>query len=556
MHPSGEPCRWSRNGAEEFAEIAASELRAACVDLAAATLLTQNLPPVGGRHDYALAVAGYLLRPDRMSAERAFKLMMTAWSTAEDVDQEAYRDVAASIRDTSRNLSSGGRVVGGPTLDEIAPGLPTLLARYYGWNERVQVAPERELTLSPKAAPWPVLDDAALYGLAGEIVRAIDPCTEADPVAVLLNLLAAVGNAIGRGAHQSVGAATHNLNLFVALVGETSKGRKGTSWSPIKRLLHAAEPRWVDEHVANGLSSGEGLIYAVRDRVEGESADGETIVRDEGVADKRLLVLEPELASVLKVMRRDGNTLSPIIRQAYDGDSLRTMTRNNPMRATGAHVSIIGHITTTELARYLTETESANGFANRFLWVMVRRSKLLPFGGDWRVLDTAPLVARIEAAIEFGKQSTEIAWGQSAKPLWIETYGVLSEGAPGMFGAVTGRAEAQATRLAALYAVMDTSRTIERPHLEAALAIWKYASDGARHIFGDTTGNTVADRIVEKLRAAPEGLTRTEISRMFQGHQAKDQIDAALSLLSGLGRAESRTEPTGGRTVERWFMNP
>jgi len=29
---------------------------------------------------------------------------------------------------------------------------------------------------------WPAIDDAAYYGLAGEVVRAIDPHTEADPI--------------------------------------------------------------------------------------------------------------------------------------------------------------------------------------------------------------------------------------------------------------------------------------------------------------------------------------------------------------------------------------
>ena len=557
VHPSGESCRWTRNGAEDFAELTASELRARCVDLAAATLLARHLPPIGGRHEYALAVAGYLLRPGRLDAERTFKLMMTAWSTAEDADQEAFRDVAASVRDTSSNLTNGRMVVGGPTLDEIVPGLPALLARYYGWDERVQhvVAYEHNMMPSPEVAPWPTLADAALYGPAGEIVRAVDPYTEADRVAVLLSLLAAVGNVIGRGAHLKVGPDIHYLNLFVALVGETSKGRKGTSWSPIRWLLHASEPVWADEHVANGLSSGEGLIYAVRDRVVGENANGEAIVSDEGVADKRLFVLEAELANVLKVMRRDGNTLSPILRQAYDGDCLRTMTRNNPLKATGAHISIIGHITAAELTRYLTETESANGFANRFLWIAAKRSKLLPFGGDWSALNTAPLVAQINAAIGFGQKRTEIMWGQSADQLWRETYGPLSEGAPGMFGAVTGRAEVHTIRLAALYAVMDTCRTIELPHLEAALAIWKYAADSARRIFGDATGNPVADRIMKKLRATPEGLIRTEISKVFQRHQTKEQIDSALALLVELGRVHSRLEPTDGRTSERWIAN-
>ncbi|MEJ7873117.1 MAG: hypothetical protein WKF67_12740, partial [Rubrobacteraceae bacterium] len=52
----------------------------------------------------------------------------------------------------------------------------------------------------PQRIPWPRLDEAALHGLPGDVVRAFEPHTEADPVAVLANLLAAFGNVIGRGA--------------------------------------------------------------------------------------------------------------------------------------------------------------------------------------------------------------------------------------------------------------------------------------------------------------------------------------------------------------------
>ena len=150
------------------------------------------------------------------------------------------------------------------------------------------------------------------------------------------------------------------------------------SWAYVRELMGAADERWTEERVLHGLSSGEGLIYAVRDRVEGENKKGETVVLDEGVEDKRLLVLEAELAGVLKVMSREGNTLSPVIRQAWDDGTLQTLTKNSPMKATEAHVSIIGHITKAELLRHLTETEAANGFANRFVWLLVRRSKELP----------------------------------------------------------------------------------------------------------------------------------------------------------------------------------
>jgi hypothetical protein len=143
---------------------------------------------------------------------------------------------------------------------------------------------------------WPELAEEALCGLPGKIVGAIEPHTEADPVAVLASLLAAFGNAIGRGAFFRVGADTHHLKLNIGLVGDTSKGRKGMSWSYVRELMHAADGRWTEERVLHGLSSGEGLIYAVRDRVEGVNKKGEIIVVDEGVEDKRLLVLEAELA--------------------------------------------------------------------------------------------------------------------------------------------------------------------------------------------------------------------------------------------------------------------
>jgi len=406
----------------------------------------------------------------------------------------------------------------------------------------------------PEPAPWPVLADEARYGLVGEILEAVDPHTEADRVAVLANLLAAFGNAIGRGAFVRVGADLHYLKLFAGLVGETSKGRKGTSWGPVRDLMLAVDPEWAEERVLGGLSSGEGLVFAVRDRMVGEDKDGDEVVKDEGVRDKRLFVLEPELASVLKVMAREGNTLSPIIRQAWDDGRLQVMTRNNPMKATDAHISIVGHITRAELLRHLTETEAANGFANRFAWLMVRRSKQLPFGGEWYKVDTTSLVKRLGEALEFGKSPVEIGWAKSARAIWPEIYGPLSEGKPGLFGAVVGRAEAQVVRLAALYAVLDLSEDIERGHLMAALALWEYAEASARYVFGDATGDAVADQVMETLTAAgTDGMTRTEISHRLGRNRSAERIGRALSMLLNTGRVRREQEETGGRKAERWY---
>jgi hypothetical protein len=307
---------------------------------------------------------------------------------------------------------------------------------------------------------------------------------------------------------------------------------------------------------------GEGLIHAVRDPTEkqepikdkGRVTGYQTVIVDAGVDDKRAYVVEAEFASVLRVATRDGNTLSAIIRQAWDGGNLRVMTRNNPVRARGAHISIIGHITRDELLRSLDQTERANGFANRFLYVCVRRSKCLPEGGALNDSDLNPLVERLRHALEYGRKAHELRRDGEAVALWREVYSRLSEGNKGMLGAITSRAEAQCVRLAAIYALLDCSSVIRRVHLEAALALWQYAEHSARFIFGDSLGDRLADEILGALREASDvGLSRTQLRDLFKRNVDADRIGGALACLSENGLAHSRKEMGDGRPTTRWF---
>lgn len=400
----------------------------------------------------------------------------------------------------------------------------------------------------------PELDDAALYGLAGEVVRAIEPHSEADPVALLINFLIGFGNAGGRDAHIEVGATRHGLNLFAVLVGETSKARKGSSWGFIRDLLHATDPFWAEDRVMGGLSSGEGLVFHLRDAITGVNKKGEIAVLDEGAPDKRLLALESEFAGPLRVATREGNTLSVLLRQAWDGGKLATLTRNSPIQASEAHLSVLGHITRAELLKSISETDMMGGLANRFLWLMVERSRVLPFGGQWAKVDVAPLVRRISEALDFARTVGVIRWGATARDLWASVYPALSEGSPGLLGAATSRAEAQVLRISALFAVLDVSSTIELEHLQAGLAVWGYAEKSARHIFGDVTGDPVADRIYEALEAAgDDGLSRTQIRDLFERHKNSETVTTALTSLREAGRVHMEERKTGGRPVKVWF---
>jgi len=395
--------------------------------------------------------------------------------------------------------------------------------------------------------PWPTIVKDAYHGLAGHIVHAIEPHSEADPVALLIQFLTAFGSVIGRGPHFTAEADYHALNLFAVLVGVTSKGRKGSAWGHVQRLFQPVADDWTGERIVSGLSSGEGLIWEVRDAIV---KSGNVV--DPGVQDKRLLVLEKEFASPLRAIGREGNTLSPTIRQAWESGDLRTLTKNNPARASGAHISIIGHITKDELRRYLNTTEVANGFANRFLWCCVKRSKVLPEGGRIHEVDFAPLVRRLREAVQFVQSVGEIRRDEEARAIWCTVYEELSAGRLGLLGAATSRAEAQVMRLACLYALLDMSYVVQREHLEAALALWEYCEASVHYIFGDTLGDPVADDLLRALRAQPDGLTRTQMRDLFGRNRKACEMDRALGVLLEHSLARPIREPTTGRPIERW----
>jgi hypothetical protein len=407
--------------------------------------------------------------------------------------------------------------------------------------------------------PAPMTRDA-YYGVVGQIVDAIEPHTEADPHAVLVQTLVGLGNLLGRGARFAVEADEHTTVLYALVVGETAKGRKGTSLGYVRKLLAHADSDYNSKRVANGLSSGEGLVWTVRDEAskllkpEDDGGEWTEEVVDPGIEDKRLLVIESEFAQALKVMARPGNTLSPALRGLWDNGVAGMLTKHDPTKATNAHVSIIGHIVRNELRRELAATEQANGFANRFLFCCAQRSKELPNGGAFELgMNLALEVSNIVQKAALICKGAPLVRDDQAQALWVQEYSRLSAGAPGMLGAVTGRAEALVTRLSLLYAILDESHRIRVGHLAAALEVWRYCEDSAKYIFGDATGDPVADEILTALLSAgAKGMSRTEVRDLFSRHRT-DRVGSALTALTLAGLASYEKVETGGRPAERWF---
>jgi hypothetical protein len=404
--------------------------------------------------------------------------------------------------------------------------------------------------------PWPVLDRAAYHGLAGEVIAALSPQTESDPIALLLQYLVSFGNAVGRKPYYIVEASRHYTNLFAVLVGQTAKSRKGTSAERIRRIFEMVDPNWANWRAQGGMSSGEGVIWAVRDPIF-SMKKGHEELSDPGIDDKRLLLDEREFFQALSVHKRDGSILSRIVRDAWDcRRCLASMTKHSPARATEALISIVGHITTEELRQTLDHTSMANGYANRFLFACVRRSKLLPHGGCADEREIERLGQNTREALDAARRLDRVIMRDDAYRFWEEIYPKLSEDRPGLLGAITARAEAQTIRLALLYALLDRSPEIARVHLEAAFALWRYCDASARYIFGDLVGDPVADAILRALRNVhPNGMSRSDISGLFRNHLAAGKIHAALERLHAAKKVRFEMhKPAIGRPTEMWFI--
>lgn len=395
----------------------------------------------------------------------------------------------------------------------------------------------------------PKLKPKCSFGLAGDIIATISPHTESSEAALLSQFLCTFGNCINRNVYFVTEADKQRGNIFVLNVGISSKGRKGTSWGYIEKIFSLAEPTWANNCIKSGLSTGEGLIYPLRDSESEQANDPMTKL----TRDTRLLCIESEFSSVLKVISRDGNTLSPIVRNAWDGRKLSSLTKVNPISVSDPHISIIGHITKVELMSHLKRDEIWNGFGNRFLYFYVERARLLPEGGsiDENVFKT--IAEEISASISFAKELGEIKRDSKARNLWADIYSELSNSRPGMVGVLSSRAEAQVVRLSLLQALINRKNVIDEDCLLSALAIHDYCIDSLNYIFGNLTGNSKADKLLEFIKSQPDGVKKGLIYKHFHNKTEAEEVNQNLEILMSMNLIRVKKVPTGGRDAEIWF---
>jgi hypothetical protein len=475
--------------------------------------------------------------------------------------------VAASLRpvvpeveiaEAAKGKDAGDHLAAGLGLDEFRPVIPANKASKA--NKVADLRERREQSCEQSAnKAWPDLDPAAYYGLAGELARDAAPHTEADPAGVLVTFLAGAGCYLVDGRshagfpHVWIGDTEHPPRIFPLLAGPTADGRKGTADAIVRRVLDAADRAFLHGHVVSGLTSGSGLIEAVRDPSDD---DVPAKLRHPGVEDKRLLVVEHEFSGTLRRAGRDGNDLAERLREAWDGRPLSSMARSvNRLQATGAHIVVIGHIAPEELrARYRESTDVVGGTANRLMPTLVRRSRRLPAGGGVPGSIIEAAAKKLAGLREHARTALRYCRDDEAETLWRDSlYDELTpDGVPeGYVARMVARAAPQVMRLALIYCLLDGAPAITVAHLGAAMAVWRYSLASVRYIFGDA-GDPDLDRLAEAVRAAGrDGLTGRQQHDLFGRHKTAAQLADLAGRLTALDGYESATEETSGRPSGR-----
>jgi hypothetical protein len=474
---------------------------------------------VGGRHDWlrdtARHYAGVVRDPDALFA--------AVWAEnrklAEPKTEEAVRRAIGDV------LERFGPDPVDPGTDEVvAPGEPGLL-----------VPAQDDALFPPPPAP------VALTGLLGECVAALSEGTDASPVGILASLLAFCGALMPARAYLH---AHHTSSPYLALVGRSSIGRKGTAMFRARDALGLAVGMDVVNRVRlNGLASGEALVRALLDR----QRDPSTYGNPTGV------LFEEEYATFLAASSRDGSTLDSRMRAAFDGMSLshrkvaETVTVGEPYWLSG-----LVAITPAELQDRVQRASFHNGSGNRWLWLPVVQRDVIA-EGDEPILPLELTEALVEAHRACVRVPPVLGRGPGSGELVSEYDRFLRAETIGLAADMTRRFGIIAFRVAMVHAAVERSPLVTVDHVLRGIALTEYARAGLEWTFGEALGDGLATLLLRHLKEE-EVLTNGTISKYLIRDPQKRQ--AAVDELQRLGLAEVVRIRTGGRTRSELRLVP
>lgn len=522
---------------------------------------TEGNPGLTKAKEAAFAVGGLLAVPDFATCD-----MSTKPTDFNDLHVLLGKDSVNQAVAAARKIGDSAR-----PLEITKPVEVNGMFKAGGWEQPEAIKQEDALMAGEFDAPLapPKMPEIGFPPLIRAIVEVACANSEAHRVAVAANAVAYFSAMTGRAVFQSIGDAEIHCRPFPLIVGKSGKARKGTAESTVRKIFRRADAiinqqREVEESLhchTGGLSTGEGIAWAIRDPIE---ADEKGRGGDPGVTDKRLLAVESEFDNVLSQLRRDNNTLSATIRNLFDGRDLEPLTKTNPTRATRPHVSILGHITSHELREKATANDVANGLLNRFMMLYVYRPKLVALPLPTSEATIEELAQRVADAIMgvtngnlHDDNKYEVTFNDAARDLWVEQYPTITRDREGKTGSLLARSEMYARMLAMIFAAMDKRLIIEPRHLHAAIAWVEYWNSSVTYIFNcrdDEGGLDPFEAEVLTTVTRNPGIKLTNLRKHWPNSRRK-QVDSALKMLLNLAPPliEQEQEQTGGRPATRYF---
>lgn len=389
--------------------------------------------------------------------------------------------------------------------------------------------------------------DTVYSGLLGRTVRTLAPGTEGDPVGILGSLLVGFSALVGPQARVKISALdNHPALVWALLLGRTSDGRKGSATSAAKALLRLADDDFFKTNTVSGISSGEGLIKEVEDPTPEALEDIQSILALTGkpmeidpdmIGDQRRFVIESEYANLMTRSARSGS-LSGVLRQAWDGDDLKTRTKKGSMTATRPHIAVLGHISPGEFRDMMRAKELAGGSYNRYLILHVHQVQSLPDGGDVDMKELKACAKELAFNAAWFNQGDDflITRTKDAGEYWADyMYEAIARENPEdeTLAQFTARRAPYTLRLAALYAIADGRKQIGVRDLKAADALFRYSMESAEYTLKSAYSRSEAPPATNPLaralhQAGDDGLSISEIRDIVGKGRPRPEIDAMM----------------------------
>ena len=410
-----------------------------------------------------------------------------------------------------------------------------------------------DLTRSP-----PDVTSRMFPGLLDEVVHHCCDQSEAAPVAVAANCLVHFAALVGSVVYIPIGNERRRLNEFFLMVGPTGMG-KGSSWHGPKQIFRQTEEclatrfterrkqgnsEDIDKYPelkihTGGLSSSEGMAASLD---------------DSEVTDKRMLVCEPEFGNIMTQCQRQGNTLSAVMRNAYDGVDIKPLTKRNRVQVTEPYICLMANTTAQEFNRHdISNMLHHNGMLNRFLILWQHPPAPVPFPppvADSHIEALAEAFAdRILFARNYSYQTDyrktqprPLSLDPDAKSCWAAHYNkLINRPDCEQVTSLTRRHRLHALLLASYFALLDYRMSLSSDDIHTALDWCAYSHASVVYISNSQAEQYQAEGIhllsgkilfaIRKIYQEQGKCSASDIYHWFRNKLRRKQLQASLEVL-------------------------